>query len=332
MGLSYRTEQGRDLKMSLPVIKLEQVNKRYGNKEVVNNISLEITRGSIVAILGPNGAGKTTTMKMILGLSTATSGIVTVLGQKPNRKQVRQKIGVMLQDVSVMDGLTVREIIRMVRSYYPAPLQADYIEELTGLPPADLNKRAEKLSGGQKRSLNFALAMTGDPDILFFDEPTVGLDSETRRQFWVRVRQLAQEGKTVIFTTHYLHEADEVADRIILFNRGTIVADGTPENIKAGITIRTVSFSTEQSMFGKDSVSITEMAAETEDVRAHIESLPDVDGIEYHKDRCILYTKNTDSLLRHIIERRLPVSDIRIETGQLDDAYTNLMETMKEEL
>ncbi|MFE6078958.1 ABC transporter ATP-binding protein [Paenibacillus sp. NPDC057886] len=317
--------------MSSPVIKLEQVSKRYGNKEVVNNISLEISRGSVVAILGPNGAGKTTTMKMMLGLSTATSGLVTVLGQKPNHKQVRQKIGVMLQDVSVMDGLTVREIIRMVRSYYPAPLHADHIEELTGLPPPDLNKRAEKLSGGQKRSLNFALAMAGNPEILFFDEPTVGLDSETRRRFWERVRQLAQEGKTVIFTTHYLHEADEVADRIILFNRGSIVADGTPGNIKAGITIRKVSFSTTHSMFANDYVSNTEMSTE-DDVRAQIEELPDVDEIEYHKHRCILHTKNTDALLRHLIERRIPVSDIRIETGQLDDAYANLMETVKEEI
>lgn len=310
---------------------MEQVSKRYGTKEVVNHISLEINRGSIVSILGPNGAGKTTTMKMMLGLSTATSGLVTVLGQKPNHKQVRQKIGVMLQDVSVMDGLTVREIISMVRSYYPAPLHAGHIEELTGLPPADLNKRAEKLSGGQKRSLNFALAMAGNPEILFFDEPTVGLDSETRRHFWERIRQLAQEGKTVIFTTHYLHEADEVADRIILFNRGTIVADGTPGNIKAGITIRTISFSTTHSMFTNDDVSNTEMAS-VADVCAQIEDLPDVDGIEYHKDRCILHTKNTDMLLRHLIERRIPVSDIRIETGQLDDAYANLMESMKEEI
>lgn len=317
--------------MSSPVIKMEQVSKRYGTKEVVNHISLEINRGSIVSILGPNGAGKTTTMKMMLGLSTATSGLVTVLGQKPNHKQVRQKIGVMLQDVSVMDGLTVREIISMVRSYYPAPLHAGHIEELTGLPPADLNKRAEKLSGGQKRSLNFALAMAGNPEILFFDEPTVGLDSETRRHFWERIRQLAQEGKTVIFTTHYLHEADEVADRIILFNRGTIVADGTPGNIKAGITIRTISFSTTHSMFTNDDVSNTEMAS-VADVCAQIEDLPDVDGIEYHKDRCILHTKNTDMLLRHLIERRIPVSDIRIETGQLDDAYANLMESMKEEI
>ncbi|KOY14187.1 ABC transporter ATP-binding protein [Paenibacillus xylanivorans] len=317
--------------MSSTVIKLEQVSKRYGNKEVVNNISLKISRGSVVAILGPNGAGKTTTMKMMLGLSTATSGLVTVLNQKPNHKQVRQKIGVMLQDVSVMDGLTVREIIRMVRSYYPAPLHEDHIGELTGLCPADLNKRAEKLSGGQKRSLNFALSMAGDPDILFFDEPTVGLDSETRRHFWERVRQLAQEGKTVIFTTHYLHEADEVADRIILFNRGTIVADGTPENIKAGITIRTVSFSTSESMFINDYESNTEMAAEA-DVRAQIEELPDVDRIEYHQDRCILHTKNSDALLRNLIEHRIPVSDIRVETGQLDDAYASLMETVKEEI
>ncbi|UPK44176.1 ABC transporter ATP-binding protein [Paenibacillus pabuli] len=318
--------------MNAPVIKLEQVSKRYGNKEAVNNISLEINRGSVVAILGPNGAGKTTTMKMMLGLSSATSGLVTVLDQKPNHTQVRQKIGVMLQDVSVMDGLTVREIIRMVRSYYPAPLHADHIEKLTGLPPADLNKRAEKLSGGQKRSLNFALAMAGNPDILFFDEPTVGLDSETRKYFWEQVRKLAQEGKTVIFTTHYLQEADAAADRIILFNRGTIVADGTPEKIKAGITMRTVSFSTvHRSMLDNGSASNKEVVAKA-DIRALIEKLPDVDRIEYHNDHYILHSKNTDALIRHIIELQLPVHDIRIETGQLDEAYASLTKTVKEDI
>ncbi|NUU74407.1 ABC transporter ATP-binding protein [Paenibacillus xylanilyticus] len=316
------------MNLNSTIIQLEQVNKQFGSKLAVNNISLKIDRGSIVAILGPNGAGKTTTIKMMLGLSRPSSGKVTVLGMPPDHKQVRERIGVMLQDVSVMDGLTVREMIRLVRSYYPAPLDADQIEALTGLEPADLNKRAEKLSGGQKRSLNFALAMAGDPDVLFFDEPTVGLDSETRRYFWAQIRQLAEQGKTVLFTTHYLQEADEAADRIILFNGGSIVADGTPDSIKGGIAKRTLSFS-----FSDD---LSEAGSEpNKDLRsgilAQIEELPGVDRMEYRKNRCVLHTENTDSLIRLIITRQLPVREFRIETGQLDDAYATLLETMKEE-
>ncbi|MGN7416211.1 ABC transporter ATP-binding protein [Paenibacillus sp. SAF-068] len=297
------------------VIHLNNVSKQFGSKHAVKHISLKITSGSVVAILGPNGAGKTTTMKMMLGLSNPSSGEVTVLGMTPDHKQVRQRMGVMLQDVSVMDGLTVREIIRMVRSYYPAPLDADVIEALTSLAPAALNRRAEKLSGGQKRSLNFALAMAGAPDVLFFDEPTVGMDSETRRHFWIQIRALAKQGKTIIFTTHYLHEADEAADRIILFNEGSVVADGTPDCIKGGITKRTLSFS----------------CSSNSNIRTQIESLPGIDQIEYRKDRCILHAQDTDALIRHIITTQLPVQEIRIEAGQLDDAYATLLQTIKED-
>ena len=310
------------------IIQLEQVSKRFGSKLAVNPISLKINRGSIVAILGPNGAGKTTTLNMMLGLSTPSSGEVTVLGMPPGHRQVRERIGVMLQDVSVMDGLTVREIIRMVRSYYTAPLDVDKIEALTGLRPEDLSRRAEKLSGGQKRSLNFALAMAGDPDVLFFDEPTVGLDSETRRYFWKQIRQLAQHGKTILFTTHYLQEADEAADRIILFAGGSIVADGTPDRIKDGITKRTLSFTLPVGQM--DNGLVTPDAALL-DIRTQIEELPGIERIEYRKDRCILHTQDTDTLIRVIITSQLPVREIRIETGQLDDAYATLLETMKEE-
>ncbi|WP_458124882.1 ABC transporter ATP-binding protein [Paenibacillus sp. Z3-2] len=312
------------------VIHLNNVSKRFGNKHAVRHISLKITSGSIVAILGPNGAGKTTTMQMMLGLSSPSSGKVTVLGLAPNHKQVRQRMGAMLQDVSVMDGLTIREIIRLVRSYYPTPLDANVIEALTGLAPDALNRRTEKLSGGQKRSLNFALAMAGNPDVLFFDEPTVGMDSATRRHFWTQIRTLAQQGKTVVFTTHYLHEADEAADRIILFNEGSIVADGTPHSIKEGITKRTLSFSISNHLMVNDSTHGDNTYADL-DIRTQIGNLHGVDKIEYRKDRYILHTQDTDALIRHIITVQLPVEEIRIEAGQLDDAYATLLETIKED-
>nr|WP_154984821.1 ABC transporter ATP-binding protein [Paenibacillus xylanexedens] len=314
------------------VIQLDNVSKQFGKKQAVRQVSLQIAQGSITAILGPNGAGKTTTIKMMLGLTSPTSGEIQILGLPPGHKQVQQRIGVMMQDVSVMDFLTVREIIRMVHSYYPAPLDRAALEKLTGLSPAELNRRAEKLSGGQKRSLNFALAMTGNPDILFFDEPTVGLDSETRRQFWSQIRTLAQQGKTVVFTTHYLQEADEVADRIILFNEGAIAADGTPEQIKNGMTKRTLSFTYIPSLEDSGESAHTENDETTAAAnQALIEKLSGVEHVLYQQNRCILQSQDTDALIRQIVTLQLPVRDIRIETGQLDDAYASMLNNVKEE-
>ncbi|MCG7379936.1 ABC transporter ATP-binding protein [Paenibacillus sp. ACRSA] len=323
--------------MNSPIIQLEYINKQFKNKLAVSDLSLEIQPGSIVAILGPNGAGKTTTMKMLLGMCKPTSGKISVLGQSPNHQQVRQQIGVMLQDVSVIDGLTVHEIICMVHSYYRNPLPIDEIEHLTGLSEIDLKRRAEKLSGGQKRSLNFALAMAGNPQLLFLDEPTVGMDSETRKHFWKQVCQLTQAGKTVLFTTHYLQEADEAADRIILFSEGRIIADGTPESLKSGLTKRILSFSAQHGMIPGESASPSDTQADhnTNSPHIHIEAqiamLPNVDQVEYRNGRWSLYTTDTDTLIRDVIQRQLPVRDIRIETGQLDDAYAELLATMKEE-
>ncbi|MEY8748550.1 ABC transporter ATP-binding protein [Bacillales bacterium AN1005] len=325
--------------MSSPIIQLEHINKQFKNKLAVSDLSLEIQPGTIVAILGPNGAGKTTTMKMLLGMCKPTSGNITVLGQSPNHQQVRQQIGVMLQDVSVIDGLTVREVIRMVHSYYHHSLPIHEIEQLTGLSEIDLKRRAEKLSGGQKRSLNFALAMAGNPQLLFLDEPTVGMDSETRKHFWKQVRQLTQAGKTVLFTTHYLQEADEAADRIILFNEGRIIADGTPESLKSGLTKRILSFSAQHGMIpGGSASSPSDTQPDHNNANSHhihieaqIAMLPNVDQVEYRNGRWSLYTTDTDTLIRDVIQRQLPVRDIRIETGQLDDAYAELLATMKEE-
>lgn len=313
------------------VIQMDHVSKKFGNTTAVREASLQITQGSVTAILGPNGAGKTTTINMILGLTSPSSGKIHILGMPPGHQQVLQRIGVMMQDVSVMDLLTVREIIRMVQSYYVAPMETAALEKLTGLDPFDLNRRAEKLSGGQKRSLNFALAMAGNPDILFFDEPTVGLDAESRRTFWSHIRAFAQQGKTVVFTTHYLQEADTAADRIILFNEGSIVADGTPEHIKNGMTRRTLSFTYPPFPEDRESTLSKSSETDTSPTPSWIQELSGVDQVMYHQNRCILHTQDTDALIRQIILRQLPVQDIRIEAGQLDEAYASMLNNVREE-
>lgn len=190
------------------VIQMEKVSKVYQGKRAVDDISFSIGKGSVTAILGPNGAGKTTMLAMLLGLTEPTEGRISVFGLPPKHNTVREKTGAMLQEVSVMDRLKVHEIIALIRSYYPQPMATEDLFAATGLAQGDLKRYAERLSGGQKRGLGFALALAGNPDLLFLDEPTVGLDTTARRRFWETVRGLAAAGKTILFTTHYLQEAD----------------------------------------------------------------------------------------------------------------------------
>lgn len=291
------------------IIELTQVSKKFKDKQAVDNISFQIPQGSITAILGPNGAGKTTTLSMMLGLMEPTSGKVNILGHNPSSPLVREKIGVMLQEVSVMDSLRIHELLTLVRSYYANPLSMEQLIKLTRFSQTDLNRFTDKLSGGQKRSLNFALALAGNPDILFFDEPTVGLDTTARRHFWEDTRKLASQGKTIIFSTHYLQEADDAADRILLFNQGKIVADDTPANIKAKLMQRTVSFLPQ---------------INNDELYAQLETLFSDDGYHEQQGRIVIPTEHSDDILRRIFEHALPVYDIQISEGRLDEAFEQL--------
>jgi ABC-2 type transport system ATP-binding protein len=289
------------------IVELKNVTKTFGNKKAVDNVSFTIEKGSVVAILGPNGAGKTTALSMMLGLIEPSHGSVRVLDHHPKDREVRTRIGAMLQEVSVMDGLKVRELITLIRSYYPSPLDVEQLITLTGLKKEDLNRFATKLSGGQKRRLGFALALAGDPDLIFFDEPTVGLDINARRVFWEQVRGLANQGKTILFSTHYLQEAEDCADRIILFDQGIIVADGSPNDIKSRLTTRSVSFISEDPL-----------------LLNKIRPLPIVNDCYEKMGRIHVITEDTDGFLRLIFERNLAVKDILVEQGRLDDAFEQL--------
>ncbi|OAB27131.1 ABC transporter ATP-binding protein [Paenibacillus macquariensis subsp. defensor] len=289
------------------IVEMKHVTKQFGNKKAVDDVSFLIEKGSIVAILGPNGAGKTTVISMLLGLIKPTQGIVQVMGKDPRDIEVRQRIGAMLQEVSVMDALKVHELIDLIRSYYPRPLDIDQLNPLTGLQDKDLNRYANKLSGGQKRRLGFALALAGNPDLIFLDEPTVGLDVTARRVFWDQVRTLTTQGKTILFTTHYLPEAEDYADRVILFDQGVIIADGTPDAIKSKLTLSSVSFKSDDS-----------------NLHDILHKLPNVSDV-YEKDgRIYTVTEDTDGMLASIFENKFAVRDIRVEHGRLDDAFEQL--------
>lgn len=295
------------------VVEIKELTKVFKEHKAVDNVSFSVKKGEVVAILGPNGAGKTTTMLMMLGLLHPTSGSATLFGGDAKEKSIREKIGVMLQEVSLMDTLKVKEILQLFRHYYPNPLSMEELIAVTGLAEEDLKKRTEKLSGGQKRRVGFALALAGNPDLLFFDEPTVGMDISARNAFWKTVKNLAEQGKTILFSTHYLQEADDIASRIILFNKGAIIADGTPADIKARLSKQSVSFVAEQPI-----------------PKAMFTNEPYVSDLFVKDGRTYVMTDNTDAVLERVFSLNLPVKDIRIEQGRLEEAFEQLTAVERE--
>jgi ABC-2 type transport system ATP-binding protein len=295
------------------VLGLKNVTKLFKHKTAVNHVSFSIKKGEVTAILGPNGAGKTTTISMILGLLKPTSGEIKLFNSLPQELHVRQKIGTMLQQVSVMPGLTINEILTLIRSYYPEPIPLKDLVHLTGLTEQDLKTRTEKLSGGQMRRLNFALALAGNPEFMIFDEPTVGMDITSRHHFWQTINTFAAQGKTIIFSTHYLQEADDNARRILLFKDGSIVADGTPQQIKARISKKAVSF-------------LTDPEKSLESLYRYLE----MGQIFRKNNRVYICSDNTDRILELLFQEKIGAYDIQIETGNLEEAFSQLTGENKE--
>jgi len=214
------------------VIEVEDLRKDYGSFTAVDGISFAVDQGEILAVLGPNGAGKTTTVEILEGYRSRTSGTVQVLGMDPAKggTELRERIGIVLQECGVEPFLSVSEVLRMHAQYYPRPRDVAEVIDLVGLTEKS-GARVKTLSGGQRRRLDVALGLIGDPELLFLDEPTTGFDPSARRQAWEIVRDLGNLGKTVLLTTHYMDEAQALADRVVVIAGGRIVAEGTPESI-----------------------------------------------------------------------------------------------------
>ena len=226
------------------VIEVRNLTKSYGGVDAVKGIDLQVRRGEIFALLGPNGAGKTTTVEILEGHRDRSGGEVSVLGHDPGKggSDFKEKIGIVLQETGVEPYLTVAEAIELFRGYYPNPRSVDDIVELVGLGEKR-NVRVSKLSGGQQRRLDGAIGLAGNPDLLFLDEPTTGFDPSARRQAWTIVRDLAREGKTVFLTTHYMDEAQFLADRVAIIVGGRIIAEGPPGALAADhLAATTISF------------------------------------------------------------------------------------------
>jgi ABC-2 type transport system ATP-binding protein len=284
-----------------------------GPVHAVRGIDVTISRGETVALLGPNGAGKSTTIDMILGLARANAGHVSVFGRSPSDAVKAGLVGGMLQTGALIRGLSVRELVAMVASLYPDPLDIDEVLELAGLMDA-AQQRTEKLSGGQTQRARFAVAVVSNPDLLILDEPTVAMDVEGRRAFWVAMRGFAARGKTVMFATHYLDEADANADRAVLLARGRIVADGPTTEIKGRVGTRTIRATL-------PGVRNDELA-----------TIAGVNSAERHGDAVILVCSDSDRAIRELLARYPATRDIEITGAGLEDAFVRLTGEADDEL
>jgi ABC-2 type transport system ATP-binding protein len=221
--------------VSAAAISVSDLRKSYGANEAVRGISFEIAEGEVFGLLGPNGAGKTTTVEILEGYRARDGGDVTVLGHDPARSEpdFRERIGVVLQQSQLFQNVTVREIHEMFAGYYERPRNVDQVIQLVGLAEKR-DARVKTLSGGQKRRLDLGVALVGDPDLVFLDEPTTGFDPAARRAAWEMIRSLRSLGKTILLTTHYLDEAEQLADRVAVLREGRIVREGTPTELTSG--------------------------------------------------------------------------------------------------
>ncbi len=290
-------------------VRLSALSKSWpasgGPVHAVRGIDVSISRGETVALLGPNGAGKSTTIDMILGLARPDSGTVSVLGGSPRDAVKRGLIGAMLQTGDLIRDLLVRELIAMVASLYTSPMSVEEVLEISGLDEV-AEHRTQKLSGGQTQRARFAVALVSDPEVLILDEPTVAMDVEARRAFWTAMRRFAARGRTVLFATHYLEEADANADRAVLMAHGRVVADGPTTEIKARVGTRTI--------------RATLPGVPTEDLAAH----PGVSSADRHGDAVILTCTDSDLAIRRLLERYEAARDIEITGAALEDAFIQL--------
>ena len=229
-------------------IDTNQLTKKYGDFQAVNNVSLRVRKGEIFALLGPNGAGKTTTVEILEGHRLKTSGQVKVLGMDPseNSTEFRSRVGIVLQETGIEQYLTAVEILEQFTNFYESPRSISELLEMTGLRE-DKDKRVKKLSGGQKRRLDVAIGLCGNPDLLFLDEPTTGFDPSARRAFWDMIKNLKTDGTTVVLTTHYMEEAEYLADTVALMNHGKLVSQGSLSDLKISNNQTSITFKFDES-------------------------------------------------------------------------------------
>lgn len=284
--------------------RLENVSKRYGNVTALNGLNLSVNSGEILALLGPNGAGKTTAVSLLLNLIEADSGKVSLFNQDPQSLAARQRIGVMLQSAELPETLRVSELITLTQSYYPFPRELKDIADMAGI--TDLLQRPYgKLSGGQQRRVQFAMAICAKVDILFLDEPTVGLDIEAREAMWLSLRKLVAEGCSIVLTTHYLEEAEALANRVMVIAQGSVIAEGSVESIRSRVALRKI------------------RCISTLDI-ADIKQWSHIDSVSRDGQYLTIQTIDAESIARRLLNEDTGLQQLEIKRAGLAEAFVEL--------
>jgi ABC-2 type transport system ATP-binding protein len=289
---------------STAVARLESVRKRYGKVVALECADLQLLRGELLALLGPNGAGKTTAISLLLGLIRADAGTVELFGMDPQRIEARRRIGVMLQSADLPPTLRVGELLRLTASYYPAPRPLAESAELAGI--GDLLKRPyAKLSGGQQRRVQFALAVCGRPDLLFLDEPTTGMDIEARQKLWAAIRRQLAGGCSVLLTTHYLEEAEALADRVSVMAHGRMVHEGTVDELRARVAIKHIR-------------CLSALSIDT------VRAWPGVSDAHRDNERLHVAAADAELVVRRLLDADANLCELEVRRAGLAEAFSEL--------
>ena len=285
----------------LPILEVRQLTKQFKSLTAVDGISFKIEPGICFGLLGPNGAGKTTTIEMMEGITQPTSGQILYKGKSDN-PAFKDEAGIQFQSTALMDFLTVQEVLQLFASFYPSPVPLQHLETQCHLGEF-MQRPAAKLSGGQKQRLLLALALINDPDIVFLDEPTTGLDPQSRRNFWKLIEDIKSRGKTVVLTTHYMDEAEQLCDHLLIVDKGRIITEGSPQTLL-------------KQHFGYSYVCIDEETLES----------PDQLGIAYEKrhKQLIFKTEAIEQTIQHLISHRVNLSSLQVRNPTLDDLFLKL--------
>ena len=287
-----------------PVARLANAVKRYGQTQALAGVDLEVHRGEVLALLGPNGAGKTTAISLLVGLQQADAGSASLFDSAPTALAARRRIGAMLQTTSLPETLTVGELIDLFRNYYARPRTVADVVALAGIDDL-LDRRYAKLSGGQQRRAQFALAICGRAELLFLDEPTTGLDIDARETMWRAIRQLVAEGCAVVLTTHYLEEAEALADRVVVLAQGRIVAQGTVAEIRARVASRRIR-------------CVTTLAD------AAIALWPEVRSVARDGGRVEIVTDAAEMVVRQLLFEDAQLSELEVRRAGLAEAFVEI--------
>jgi ABC-2 type transport system ATP-binding protein len=303
-GFRHASGPSEDFMSQTQLARLGAAVKRYGSLTALDGLDLAVNRGELLAVLGPNGAGKSTAISILLGLQRADSGSATLFGEDPQSLEARRRVGIMMQEVALSPVMRPRELMQQVASYYPSPYDVDIVIKRLKLEPL-LGRPYGKLSGGQKRQVQFGMALVGRPELLFLDEPTVGMDLQSREGLWQVLRDLIHEGSSIVLTTHHLEEAEALANRVAVISKGKLVAAGSVDEIRAVVSDKTI---------------LCRTALSVDAIRAWPEVLHVLDD----GGRRQIVTRDAERVLRRLLDADADVRDIEVRRAGLAEAFAEI--------